>query len=114
MERLLDALRERHLIGTKEGCGEGECGACTVLLDGCRCSRASCLCQCEGRHVQTVEGIAGAARVSSIDSLTAVACSAAHARNHRHGLGIVEPARTPVARRGSGGARGKPVPLHRL
>jgi carbon-monoxide dehydrogenase small subunit len=64
MERLLDVLRERlHLIGTKEGCGEGECGACTVLLDDVPV--LSCLvplCQCEGRRVLTVEGIARDAR----------------------------------------------------
>jgi len=64
MERLLDVLRERlRLIGTKEGCGEGECGACTVLLDGMPV--LSCLvplCQCEGRSIQTVEGIAEEAR----------------------------------------------------
>jgi aerobic-type carbon monoxide dehydrogenase small subunit (CoxS/CutS family) len=61
MERLLDVLRERlSLTGTKEGCGEGECGACTVLLDGEPV--LSCLVplfQCEGRRVETVEGIAG-------------------------------------------------------
>jgi len=60
MERLLDTLRESlDLIGTKEGCGEGECGACTVLLDGL--PTLSCLIplmQCEGRNVQTVEGVA--------------------------------------------------------
>ena len=64
MERLLDVLRDRlHLIGTKEGCGEGECGACTVLMDDVPV--LSCLvplCQCDGRRVLTVEGIAGDAR----------------------------------------------------
>ena len=61
MDRLLDVLREQFgLTGTKEGCGEGECGACTVLLDGE--PTLSCLIpllQCEGRTVQTIEGIVG-------------------------------------------------------
>ena len=60
MRRLLDVLREDlGLTGTKEGCGEGECGACTVLLDGAAVD--SCLvpvCQVEGARVATVEGIA--------------------------------------------------------
>ena len=58
--RLLDVLREHfRLTGTKEGCGEGECGACTVLLD--EQPVLSCLiplAQCDGRDVWTVEGIA--------------------------------------------------------
>jgi len=58
--RLLDLLREDlGLIGTKEGCGEGECGACTVLVD--EKPRLSCLTlaiQVEGKEVLTVEGLA--------------------------------------------------------
>jgi len=60
MARLLDVLRETlALPGTKEGCGEGECGACTVLADGRPV--LSCLVpifQCEGWEVETVEGLA--------------------------------------------------------
>jgi len=59
-KRLLDVLRDDlRLTGTKEGCGEGECGACTVLLDGEPVN--SCLVaagQCDGRRVTTVEGLA--------------------------------------------------------
>jgi aerobic-type carbon monoxide dehydrogenase small subunit (CoxS/CutS family) len=62
MKRLLDVLREDcGLTGTKEGCGEGECGACTVLLDG----RPVCAClvpfaQVREAEVLTVEGLGGA------------------------------------------------------
>jgi carbon-monoxide dehydrogenase small subunit len=60
MRRLLDVLREDlGLTGTKEGCGEGECGACSVILDGHVVD--SCLvpvCQVDGAEVRTVEGLA--------------------------------------------------------
>jgi carbon-monoxide dehydrogenase small subunit len=63
MERLLDVLRnEFQLTGTKEGCGEGECGSCAILLDGLLVN--SCLipvAQAQGANVITIEGISRSA-----------------------------------------------------
>jgi carbon-monoxide dehydrogenase small subunit len=64
--RLLDVLREDfRLTGTKEGCGEGECGACTVLLDGAPVN--ACLipvCQADGRRVETIESLGAPEKLS--------------------------------------------------
>jgi aerobic carbon-monoxide dehydrogenase small subunit len=60
-ERLIDTLREQlHLTSVKEGCGEGECGACTVLVDGEAVNACLILTyQARGKSVLTIEGLAG-------------------------------------------------------
>jgi carbon-monoxide dehydrogenase small subunit len=68
MKRLLDVLRDDlQLTGTKEGCGEGECGACSVIVDGEVIN--SCLvpvCQIHGSSVVTVEGLARDGRLDPL------------------------------------------------
>ena len=78
MERLLDVLREQlRLTGTKEGCGEGECGACSVMIDGQIVN--SCLvpvAQLAGASIQTIEGIASAAQLHAVQ-LAFIECGGA-------------------------------------
>ena len=66
--RLIDVLRESFdLTGTKEGCSEGECGSCTVLVDGE--PALSCLvpvCQVEGRRVETIEAVGSPERLAPL------------------------------------------------
>jgi carbon-monoxide dehydrogenase small subunit len=68
MTRLLDVLREGlSLTGTKEGCGEGECGACSVMIDGQLVN--SCLIpvlQVEGSDIQTIEGVASSSQLHAV------------------------------------------------
>lgn len=68
LTRLIDILRDHlRLTGTKEGCGEGECGSCTVLLDGEPVN--ACLIpigQCEGCELITAEGIVAAGKSASL------------------------------------------------
>ncbi len=115
MKRLLDVLREDcALTGTKEGCGEGECGACTVLVDGVPVN--SCLVPASrrrhGARVTTIEGLSGRHPLQR-----------AFVEHGGAQCGICTPGmimaavalgRKPVARRDARRPGGQSVPLHGL
>src|SRR5258706_1118478 len=97
MERLLDVLREQlHLTGTKEGCGEGECGACSVVINGRIVN--SCLvpvAQVAGATIKTIEGVANGDQLHAVQQAF-IDCGGAPNRplHPRHGVEGMECAGT--------------------
>src|SRR2546425_1471580 len=89
MERLLDVLRgQLKLTGTKEGCGEGECGACSVMIDGQIVN--SCLmpvAQIDGAEIKTIEGVATGSQLHAVQQAF-IECGGAQCGICTPGMGV--------------------------
>ena len=116
---LLDYLRDRAgLTGTKQGCDGGECGACTVLIDGE--PRLSCItlaASCAGRQVETIEALAVAGRMSRLQEAFRQArhpVRILHAGDDHGGRSAAAAQSASRRRRDPRGALGQSVSLHRL
>ena len=119
-QTLLDVLRDELMLsGTKEGCATGDCGACTVMVDGTMvCSCLVLAVETEGSKIETIEGMAKGERAASAAAKVSGAQRAAmrhlHARHpdRRQGAARAQPRsdrnRDPLL------ARRQPVPVHRL
>jgi len=119
LDRLLDVLREQlGYVGTKEGCGEGECGACSVILNGKLVN--SCLVpalQVRGGDVLTIEGRIGRRRRRISEGLRRGRGGAVRILHPGDGLGRTGPfkRKTQSHQRGDKmGLGGKPLSMHRL
>ena len=118
---LADAIRDHFdLPGTHVGCGEGACGACTVLLDGEDVRGCLVLAaQADGREVTTVEGLEGAAGElhllqRAFAEHDAAAVRLLHARHAAHRAGAAARGPGPVGGAGPRAPRRQPLPLHGL
>ena len=119
-QRLLDVIRDQiGLTGTKEGCGEGECGACTVILDGQPVNACLVLApQADGAEIVTIEGLTVDGTMSLLQQQFvekgAVQCGFCSPGMIMTAKALLDD--DPASRRGrrAGGPLGQPLPLHRL
>ena len=119
-QTLLDVLRdELQLTGSKEGCSSGDCGACSVILDG----RLVCAClalgtEAEGRSVETIEGVAQGDELHPLQQKfleeAALQCGFCTPGFLVAGEGLARQGPESDRDRGALLARGQPVPLHGL
>ena len=119
-QSLLEVLRDAlGLTGTKEGCNNGNCGACNVILDGVLVN--SCLVlavEAEGARITTIEGIGQRTALHPLQQKflehAALQCGICTPGLHRRGQGAARPQPRPDRSRGPPLAGRQPLPLHRL
>ena len=120
MARLLDVLRDQlNLTGIKEGCGEGECGACSIEMDGALVN--SCLVpvlQAEGAAIRTIEGVANGEQLHAVQQAFiahgGAQCGICTPGMILAAVNLLERNAHPTEGDVRVGTRGKSLPLHRI